>query len=92
MGELFLSDEAVPKAHKNRIIEAWKYYMEKVDHEHYFEQISNATLRQLLKEDKKVNRSSIKSEKDIDDDDGPVEYSWEAKNKDQLIEEFIDKI
>lgn len=66
--------------------------MEKVDHEHYFEQISNTTLKQLLKEDKKANRSSVKSDKDIDDGDGPVEYSWEAKNKDQLIGEFIEKI
>jgi hypothetical protein len=32
--------------------------MEKVDHEHYFEQISNPTLKQLLKEEKKVTRNS----------------------------------
>lgn len=95
MGGLFVEDTAA--THNLRIVEAWKYYMEKVDHEHYFEQISNATLKQLLREEKKVNRNSlsrnsINSEKEIDDDQEGYEYSWEVKNKEQLVEEFMEAV
>ena len=56
MGELFHAETS--QSHKLRIVDAWKCYMEKLDHEHYFEQISNPTLKQLLKEEKKINRNS----------------------------------
>lgn len=63
--------------------------MEKVDHEHYFEQISNRTLRELLKEEHKVNRNSTNSNPDAEDDKEGYEFSWEVKNKDQLVQEFV---
>lgn len=79
MGELFLPDPQTPEAHKHRIIEAWKYYMQKVDHEHYFEQISNITLKQLLKEEKRPNRYSYSNEKEVEEENEGYEgyeYSW----------------
>jgi hypothetical protein len=88
--ELFLPH--TPPSHRLRIVQAWKHYMEKVDHEHYFEQISNPTLRQLLREERKASRNSTNSEKEIEDENEGYEYSWEVKNKDQLVQEFIQNV
>ncbi len=69
---------------RERIIQAWKLYMGKIDREAYFEQIADSTIKSLLKQEQTVGGLS-KDKKYPITERRTLMTPMEVNNKEQLI-------
>ena len=53
-----LDGPVVCASEQERIINTWKIYMQKIEHETYFEQIAVPTIKKLLKQEQTLGKFS----------------------------------